>query len=349
MGLHKIEKFDFSKRMTTKRQVQFAEYLKGIAAQIGFKVSARGWCYVLETERLIDKSEFDKAENAINKCRKNGLLPVDFIAGDSARAFKGVEYPSTSHPAENFKSWLLASRDSWKYVTPDWWKGEKYYIQMIVEKVDLVTLFAPVCSEYHIPIANAKGWPSVLIRAEYAKRFKDAEAQGLQPVLLYCGDHDPDGLRISDFLRKNLEDVSQVVWSSGRTGYDPSNLIIERFGLNADLIEELGLVWIDNLETGSKKDLASPSHPNHFEPYVQNYINTHGARKCEANAIVTKPDAAADLCRRTIESYLGKDALSRFADRRQEVKDKMDEFGEGDVYDSLDSLIELVDEELENL
>jgi hypothetical protein len=140
---------------------------------------------------------------------------------------------------------------------------------MVVEKIDLKTLFGPICDVYHIPIATSKGWSSVSQRAEYARRFKEAEDDGLKCVLLYCGDHDPDGLRISDFLRGNLEQLRYIRWGDGTDGYDPSNLIIDRFGLNYDFIEANNLTWIENLITGSGGNLADPGHPNFHLPYVQ--------------------------------------------------------------------------------
>ena len=59
----------------------------------------------------------------------------------------------------------------------------------------------------------------------------------------------------------------------------------ERVGLNASDIDELGLLWIDGLETSSGKDLASPSHPDFKSKPVQDYLSLYGARKCEANAL----------------------------------------------------------------
>ena len=101
-------------------------------------------------------------------------------------------------------------------------------------------------------IANAKGWSSILQRAEYSRRFKEAEEMGLKCVLIYCGDHDPDGLRISDTIRKNLEQIQEVQWKDGTEGYDPSNLIIDRIGLNFDFIQSNGYTWI---EITSSQDL----------------------------------------------------------------------------------------------
>lgn len=311
---------DFSKRLTKNKLQDFANLLKGLSDQIGFKVSSRGWCYLMEQAGHIDKSQFNKIEDAINKCRRKGILPVDFVAEEDARAFQGVEEP-TLGPLEETLEWML--RDvltGHKYYIPDWWADEEYYIQVVVEKIDLKTLFGPICKEYHIPIANAKGWSSILQRAEYSRRFKEAEEMGLKCVLLYCGDHDPDGLRISDTLRSNLEQVNMVEWSDGFTGYDPEDLIIHRMGLNYDFIKQQGYTWIDNLITGSGKNLASKGHPNHNLEYLQDYLKEFGERKCEANAIVTTPDVARQLMRNEIEQFLGPEAKDRFRIKTNQIK-----------------------------
>lgn len=311
---------DFTQKVTRKKLTDFASELQRISRQIGFKVSARGWCYLLEQSRIINKNQFDKVEGVINRCRREGLLPVDFVAEEKAREFTGIEIP-TDGSVQSVLKWML--RDvltGHRYFTPDWWDGEDYYVQMVVEKIDLVTLFEEVTRDYHIPIANTKGWSSILQRAEYARRFREAEERGLQCVLLYCGDHDPDGLRISDTLRKNLEQVADIYWENGDGGYDPSRLEIVRFGLNYDFITENGYTWIDNLITGSGKNLASSSHPNFRLPYVQNYLREIGPRKCEANAIVTTPDEARNLCRTAIEDIVGIEARDRFAEKRADVK-----------------------------
>lgn len=337
---------DLSQKFSRAQLEEFADELQTMSGRIGFKVSSRGWGYLLENARIINKDEFDKVENLINRCRREGLLPVDFVAEEDARAFRGVELP-TDGSIKSVLKWML--RDVLtgdRYFTPDWWDGEDYYIQMLVEKIDLKTLFEPVTSEYHVPIANSKGWSSILQRAEYARRFKEAEGRGLQCVLLYCGDHDPDGLRISDTLRKNLEQVAEVRWADGESGYDPGQLEIVRFGLNYDFITEQNYTWIDNLITGSGKNLASPSHPNHKMPYVQQYLRTIGPRKCEANAIVTTPDIARTLCRDAIEYVVGKKALSRFKAKRKDVRARYEQLlDESGLSEPIQGIIDSEDED----
>lgn len=336
----------FEEKATDSNLRKFAEQLIELSNQIGFKVSARGWCYQLETARLINKDQFDRVESIINKCRKKGILPIDFVAEEEGRQFSGLEFKTWESPTEYLKSYLEAPLNCHAWYTPDWWDGEEYYIQMLVEKIDLKTLFSPVCEKYHIPIATSKGWSSMLQRAQYAKRFKDAEDKGLKCVLLYCGDHDPDGLRISDFINSNLVDISDVEWESGDTGYDPSNLVIQRFGLDADFIRRHKLTWIDNLITGSKKDLASPSHKNFKMPYVQDYIKKFGARKCEANAIVPLPKEARKLVESTIIKFVGNDAIDRFDAKREEIKEEMDTIRiKTGLAKTIQKAIKLIDEE----
>lgn len=324
---------------------EFAQYIVDLSEEIGFRVSSRGWAYLLETRRLINKDQFDRVTNLINKCRKRGILPIDFIAEESSREFQNVEKPDEENIIRKFGRYLNIAQKAPELYTPNWWEGEEYYIQMVVEKVDLVTLFQPVCEDYHICIANSRGWSSMLQRAEYARRFSEAEAKDLHCVLLYCGDHDPDGLRISEFIRKNLYDLKDIEWEDGLRGYDPSDLIIDRFGLNYDFIIENNLTWIDNLITGSKRNLASPDHKNYHMTYVQEYLNTIGEKKCEANAIVTMPVKAQELVRGAIEAYLGPDAEDRFKEKRQAVRDEFNKFINGtEIGKSLDEAIELTEE-----
>lgn len=336
----------FDKRATDENLRLFAQQLMVLSKQIGFKVSSRGWCYQLESARLINKNQFDRVEGVINTCRKKGILPIDFVAEEEGRQFSGVEEPESETPLEFLKKYIEAPLNCHYWYTPDWWDGEEYYIQMLVEKIDLKTLFSPVCEKYHIPIATSKGWSSMLQRATYARRFKEAEDNGLQCVLLYCGDHDPDGLRISDFIKSNLIELQHINWENGEAGYSPDDLLIQRFGLDAEFIYRHNLTWIDNLITGSGKNLASPLHKNYKMPYVQQYIKTFGIRKCEANAIVPMPNEARELVESTIVSFLGEDALSRFDKKMDDIKNEMDKIRiKTGLQETIENAIRLIEDE----
>ena len=142
------------------------------------------------------------------------------------------------------------------------------------------------------------------------RRFKMWEARGKQCVLLYCGDHDAGGLRISEFLRSNIAGLAIAV------GWTPDNLIIDRFGLDYDFIEANNLTWIDNLETSSK-------HPDYSKPYVQNYLKRFGARKVEANALVARPRAGREFFRQAILRYVPASAISDYRRKLDVEREKL--------------------------
>ena len=203
---------------------------------------------------------------------------------DEGRAFDHVEVIDVETPEEQAK-WIVdyIHRAHLGYRPFSSWDDQEFYVQMVVEKATLKSLFDPVCAEFHVPLATAGGWSDLSMRADMMRRFSAHENAGKQCVLLYCGDHDPGGLRISDCLRTNMEELADAIeWS-------PANLIIDRFGLNFDFIEANKLVWIENLITGNKGQwrgvcLSDPKHPDHKKEYVQSYLAKYGAPKVEGEA-----------------------------------------------------------------
>jgi hypothetical protein len=254
--------------------------------------------------------------------RKCGALPYDFTAEDEARSADNVERLNGETPEEYADEIAEdALTDHVLYNPISLWDGQEYYLEMMVEKIDLKTLFSPICRTYHVPIRNARGSCDINSRCESMKRFQEHEQVGRKCVLLYCGDHDPSGLLISDVLHSNLAELADAV------GWNPANLIIDRFGLNAEFIRRHRLSWIDNLLTGSGEDLNNPNHPDHYKPYVQDYLKKYGPRKVEANALVTRPEAGRRLCREAIEKYLDLGKIKEYRDdlatRQQQVLDAL--------------------------
>jgi hypothetical protein len=286
---------------------RFCACIREIQSTLDFKVSSRGWCYILE-EHGLRKNDFDSAQRLINDCRKSGGLPLDICADDDARAFENLEYIDHENP-EDYAQCVIDNLESEHllYTPISAWDDQRHYVEMLVEKVDLKSLFSDVCREFNVPIANAGGWSDLNLRAEIMERFAYWEQRGKQCVLLYCGDHDPGGLAISTTLRSNLQDLADAV------GWSPASLIIDRFGLNADFIEEQRLTWIDNLATAQGKyPLNDRRHPDHHKPYVQDYLRRFGARKVEANALVVRPQAGRDLCRGAILKYVSRSILRAY-------------------------------------
>lgn len=276
----------------------FADGIKRLRANLSFSPSSRGWCYILE-EHGLTKGQFRQAQKTINDCRKSGLLPLSITAEDDARQTIGIQMVDHQNPEAYAEYAVEIIRSLAHQFTPfGFWESQEFYVEMLVEKIDLKSLFEPICREFYIPLTNARGWSDLHSRANIMRRFKQHEREGRQCVLLYCGDHDPGGLHIGEFIRSNMAELE------GAVGWSPHRLKIDRFGLNADFIEANNLSWIDNLETSSGERLDDPKHRDHGKPYVQNYIKQFGARKVEANALVVRQAAGRQLCRESILQYI---------------------------------------------
>ncbi len=298
----------------------FCREILKINSTLDFRVSSRGWCYILEEHGLM-KGNFDAAQRLINECRKSGDLPLDICSVDDGRTADGIQEIHGTDPEEEAGSWIDYVRDDCHagYAPFAFWEDLDVYVEMLVEKIDLKSLFAPVCAEFYVPIANASGWNDINGRAAMMMRFKRWEEEGKHCVLLYCGDHDPGGLHISDFLHENLNDLA------GAIDWSPDDLEIYRFGLNYDFIEQQRLTWIDNLETASGGRLDDRNHKDHFKPYVQDYLKRFGVRKVEANALVVRPEAGRDLCREAILQYIDEDAPAKYGAKLEAAREEMHE------------------------
>ncbi len=301
----------------TEQLEAFCANIRQISSTLDFEVSSRGWCYILE-EHGLRKGDFDAAQKLINDCRKSGLLPIDICAVDVKREAENLERLDEADPEEEAETWVQTLQSAHeRYLPFSFWDDLDIYVEMWVEKIDLRSLFSPICAEFRIPIANVVGWNDINCRAATARRFAKWEAKGKRCVLLYCGDHDPGGLNISDFIQSNLNDIGEAV------DWYPDDLEIERFGLNYDFIEANRLTWIDNLETSSGGRLDDPRHPDHNKSYVQSYLQRFGVRKVEANALVVRPEAGRELCRQTILRYVPVDAGDRYQEKLQPFRDQL--------------------------
>jgi len=309
----------------------FAENMKEIQKGLDFHMGSRGWCYAMEPFGL-KKSDFDFGQECINECRRRGFLKLGFILEDESHIVE--QQPDLIESVEDFvegqyNMWQNAGdyyTESWQlYDGISFWKGKNYYIQLLVEKVDLKSLFARICKQYKIPIANLHGSGSIEQKAVMAYNFQYHENEGRQPILFACGDFDPPGLEIRAVLK------DWFVKYIGFTGWDPQNLIVDPIGLTYRFIQKNNLTWIDNLESSGEKDLDDPTgkvwKDNRFN--IQKYVAKYGVKKCESNAIVVVPKLGRKMLQDAIDKWLGKDVykdyLSDLKTGRSRTKELIEE------------------------
>src|SRR5262249_34149938 len=296
----------------------FCAKILEVRSGLDFDVGSRGWAYILEGDRLIDKDEIDAAQALINSCRKSGDLPLDICSEDDKRAAENVEEidPGPEEMAARICDYVQTAEDH--YTPFSFWDDLDTYVQVGVEKSNIKNLFAKTCAGLYVPIANLGGWADLNVRAGFMRRFAEKEAEGKQCVLLTFTDHDPGGLHIDKFLRSNLEELARAV------GWSPDNLIIERFGLDYDFIEREQLTWIDNLATSKdESQLDDNRHPDPNKDYVQDYLRKFGPRRVEADALLKVPELGRELCRQAILKYVPTNAPRRYRAKLKPVRAEM--------------------------
>jgi len=299
--------------------------LLNLKPRVDFDPGARGWCYIME-EYGLEKGDFDAAEKLITECRKNGRLPLDFCGDDdAAREFIHDEELDLDNPipedrAQEIVDYAESAEDNYEPVS--FWDFQDSFVQMLVEKIGLRNLFDPVCGRLHTRLGITRGSWSIWQRIRLLERFAEWQAKGKKCVLLYCGDHDIHGMRISNWLRANLEEVLPAFKKKfpQYRNFNLDEVVIERFGLNADFIKKEKLSWTHGLKTASGMDLGNPSHPKHFEHDVQDYIRKFGKRKVEADALVTRPVAGRRLCEQAIMKYVDPEGIRKFERARDKLR-----------------------------
>lgn len=158
---------------------RFATIILKIASRLDFKVSSRGWCYLLEDSGL-GKGDFNYAQSLINDCRKTGVLPLDICCEDDGRQAAHLQQIDKEQPEEFAKGWIDYVRNSvHKRYTPfSFWDDLDVYVEMTVEKIDLKSLFNPVCEEFHVATTNVSGWNDINARVAMMRRFAHWDRQG---------------------------------------------------------------------------------------------------------------------------------------------------------------------------
>lgn len=283
------------------------EAIERMSQETGYRFGPRGWAYYAEGLGLITKGEFDRFCQLVTDMRKDGELDPDVIEPDASRmATEVYDFEASRTTPEDQAQWAIDDIGDnlrhWarSFHEVGYWDGLDFYVEMIVEKKDLVQIFRSTADNFNVRITNGKGDTDIHTRLAMLKRFRDHSAEGRQCILLAIGDHDPKGLHIVEGLHRTIMSCCNL----RGLDWDCPEFEVVNIGLTEQQIDDLGLMRIENLETGGGRDLSDPRHPDHNKPYVQDYISRFGVWKCEANALVGNPREARDLLASAINRFI---------------------------------------------
>lgn len=302
-------------------RIAMGEAIESLSQATGYRFGPRGWAYYAEGLGLITKGEFDRFEKLLTDMRKDGELDPDVIEPDASRTATVVgDFDAADHAPEDYARWAVddigQQLRSWASAFHEngYWDDLDTYVEMIVEKKDLVQIFKSTADRYNVRITNGKGDTDIHTRLAMLKRFRDNAEAGRRNVLLAIGDHDPKGLSIVEGLKRTIMSCANIKGLN----WDYPEFEVVNIGLTEQQVRDLDLMRIGNLETGGGKDLSDPSHADHYKPYVQDYIRKFGVWKCEANALVGHPAKARGLLESVINEYIPADHPDNVQEKNEE-------------------------------
>lgn len=246
--------------------------------QLYYQLVARG--HIVNTE-----ASYNKITETVNNARLGGFMDWDAIE-DRTRAFDTrARWQSGGH--------ILASVADQFHM--DMWARQECRPFVIVEKEALAGVLEPICRELDIPLLAARGYPSVSVLRDFAKRVL-LPLKGKQTFqLLHLGDHDPSGIDMTRDLIERLE-----LLTYGR------HVGLSRLALNMDQVEE---------------QQPPPNPAKTTDTRFRAYQEQYGDESWELDAL--QPAYLTGLIQEAVDDFRNKDIWKQDEDSIDDVKARL--------------------------
>jgi hypothetical protein len=152
-----------------------------------------------------DQRGYDLVQRDLADLRRRRLVPWEWIV-DHTRL---VRKPTTYRSVEE------ALRRTAEHYRRDLWADSPVRLEVWAESQSIASVVADVADEWAVPLMATKGYSSLSFAWAAAQA---ANREGRPLVVLYIGDHDPDGLNIEAALRDRLVDHLAVPLTMTRIG-----------------------------------------------------------------------------------------------------------------------------------
>ncbi len=234
----------------------------------GFVLTLRQLYYQFVARDLIEnkKTEYKRLGTIIKDGRRAGLIDWSAIE-DRTRRMRF--FTSWTTPASIIRSAAAQYRQ-------DPWENQRCRPEVWIEKDALLGVIEGICGEWRVPYFACRGNNSETLQYQAGKRFERHIANGLIPVVLHLGDHDPNGL---DMTRDNRDRLAV---------YSRCDVEVRRLALNRDQVEHYA---------------PPPNFAKETDSRYAAYVRDIGSTECwELDAL--NPTVIADLIRQEIEALV---------------------------------------------
>ena len=213
--------FGKQKRIIKKRRDLITE-IDAIAndyEQRSMRLTVRQCYYQLVSRAIIQnsKTEYENIVDLVRDGRLAGLLDWEAFE-DRGRYVR--ENPHWNSPKEIIEAAARQYRIDTRQTQP-------YYIEAWIEKDSLVSILEDICRPLDVSCLSCRGFSRVTALYEASERIK---ADGRPSIILYCGDHDPSGLRIAQNIAERFSQTFEL-----------TNLTFRRIGITYEQVKAMNL------------------------------------------------------------------------------------------------------------
>lgn len=291
----------------TPQEIQVHAY--AIAKQYGGNLTVRQLYYQFVALGLLDSGQkvYRRVVDAVSKARLSGAFPFGWIVDrtrtcEASNAFENKD--DVDDALDEAAMWT--KQMPYVCLKRDRWYRQPKYVTVGVEKEALAGVFEKPCKDLGVGLFVFRGYSSLSALYQLVQNLSAAAGEGVdEAVMLYYGDHDPDGFEIPRAAARSVRQIARV------TGEHIPPVRWERVALNMDQIEEFNPPAFGAKMTSSR---------------YQGYVDEQGTDDAwELDAL--RPDVLQRLIREHVEAEFDQDIYHENIDligqRRAAMREQM--------------------------
>lgn len=274
--------------MKPKNQKTLAQAYS-IASEYAGNLTVRQLYYQLVARGFIPNSQesYKRLVSILTDGRLSGEFPFEWLLDRTREARPGRfsgDQVSVESALRSAARDLRQAPESWLW--RDRWLGQPYHVSVWVEKEALAGVFEGPCNQLGVAWFVLRGYSSLSALSQWVDNVSEAYEAGddrtiEEAVVLYFGDHDPDGWEIPRSAERNVEAIAEV------RGIELPPVTFKRIALLHEQIRRFSPPPFPAKETSSRFD---------------SYVREHGLRDAwELDAL--RPEVLDKLIRDAVEEH----------------------------------------------
>jgi hypothetical protein len=172
-----------------------------------FKPTIRGIFYRAGSEEIIPlmQSAYKGLVKALSVARKNGIIPMNAFTDNSRHIIDIYERYWEPIKFVNDLTDELRNLHRLYHDTIPRWHHQPHYAEIVVEKDAIVGTFQELLKDREVRIVPNRGWSSLTYEFDNINRLLSKKREGKVVHVLYFGDYDPTGLKMSYNLKHKFQ------------------------------------------------------------------------------------------------------------------------------------------------